>query len=175
MNAVVVYSSKTGFTKKYADWIASQLSVVSYDVSEVNKRFLKKYDTIIFGGGVYVGKISDAKFLEKNIPKLPHQHWLVFAVGLTPPDDLANQEKLMAENFSTEVLKRIDFFYFQGGIMTNKLPRTQKLTVNLLRKMVSFKKEPSEDEKWILEALSKDSDYSDMESVNVLLEKLDSV
>jgi len=172
MNAVVVYSSKTGFTKKYADWIAAQLNIVSYDISEVNKRFLKKYDTIIFGGGVYAGKISDAKFLNKNISKLAQQHWLVFAVGLTPADDLANIEKLKAENFESEDLKRIDFFYFQGGIDTNKLSRTQKLGVLALRKMVGFKKEPSVEEKWINESLDNDADYSDKASIQALIDKV---
>jgi menaquinone-dependent protoporphyrinogen IX oxidase len=169
MNAIVIYSSKTGFTKKYADWIAARLQVVSYDINDVNTRFLKKFDTIIFGGGVYAGKISDIKFVSKRLPKLDKQHWIVFAVGLTPSDNLDNQVKLQQTNFTQEEAKRVDFYYFQGGLNKERLPRTQKIVVSGLRKIVGMQKNPSADDQWILEALDKDTDFTQEEAINHLV------
>ena len=35
MKTVVIYKSRTGFTKKYAEWISEELSADIFDVSKV--------------------------------------------------------------------------------------------------------------------------------------------
>ena len=53
MNAIVVYKSKYGCTKTYAQWIAEELSCDICEQSEIKIDELKKYDIIIYGGGLY--------------------------------------------------------------------------------------------------------------------------
>lgn len=36
MKTIVIYKSKTGFVRKYAEWISEELSADIYDVSDVN-------------------------------------------------------------------------------------------------------------------------------------------
>lgn len=70
MKAVVIYKSKTGFTKKYAQWIAEDLSADIFEVSKVNMNMLNSYDTVIYGGSLYAVGINGVKLITQNIDKL---------------------------------------------------------------------------------------------------------
>lgn len=54
MKIVVIYQSKTGFTKKYAEWIAKTLSADIFEAEKVNIHILETYDTIIYGGSLHI-------------------------------------------------------------------------------------------------------------------------
>ena len=54
MVTAVIYASKTGSTKKAAEYIASKINGTAINVKE--KIDLTKYDRIIIGSGVYGGK-----------------------------------------------------------------------------------------------------------------------
>ena len=49
-NIAVVYCSRYGSTKQYAQWLAEDLGADLYDVRRVYKEKLETYDTIVFGG-----------------------------------------------------------------------------------------------------------------------------
>ena len=67
MRTVVIYKSKTGFTKKYAKWISEELSSDIFDISKVTANMLTAYDTVIYGGGLYAMGISGVKLITKNL------------------------------------------------------------------------------------------------------------
>lgn len=49
MNTIVIYNSQTGFTERYAKWIAEAAGARCLSLSEAKKRNLEKYDAIVFG------------------------------------------------------------------------------------------------------------------------------
>ena len=67
---LVIYKSKTGFTKRYAQWIKEDLScdIISYEKG-MNLSF-DSYDTVIYGGGFYAGKINGLNQFKKNLSKI---------------------------------------------------------------------------------------------------------
>ena len=49
MKTLVVYTSQTGFTKKYAGWIAEEMNADIYDLNDAKKKgddFFAGYDAI---------------------------------------------------------------------------------------------------------------------------------
>lgn len=46
MKTIVIFKSKTGFVKQYAEWIAEELSGDLYEASKVTAERLTSYDTI---------------------------------------------------------------------------------------------------------------------------------
>ena len=70
MNAIVVYKTKYGSTKTYAEWIAEELSADIRDAKTVKADDLLKYDTIIYGGGLYAEGINGVSLITKNYEKL---------------------------------------------------------------------------------------------------------
>ena len=42
MKTLIIYTSQTGFTKKYAQWIADEMSADIYDLKDAKKKEGKK-------------------------------------------------------------------------------------------------------------------------------------
>lgn len=136
---VVVYRSKTGFAKKYAEWLAEDLSADLFEVSRVNAAALRDYDTIIYGGSLYATGIIGVDFLKKNFAQLTGKKLVVFACGASP----ANEDllpKLITHNFTPDQQKQIKFFYFRGGFNFNKLPPFDRVLMTLLKWKMLLKK-----------------------------------
>ena len=63
---VVVYKSKYGATKKYAEWIAEDLHADLFEGKAASADALTAYDVIVYGGGLYAGGVSGLPFITKN-------------------------------------------------------------------------------------------------------------
>ena len=63
----LIYKSKYGSTKKYANWLKEKLKCDIYEGNKVKIKELLKYDTIIYGGGIYMGKLNGFDLIKKNI------------------------------------------------------------------------------------------------------------
>ena len=50
MKTVVIYNSQTGFTKRYAEWIAEETGADCFELNEAKKKSMDEYDAIVFGG-----------------------------------------------------------------------------------------------------------------------------
>lgn len=53
---IVVYKSRTGFTEKYAHWIAEDLHCDAVSLEKISASQMSRYDVIIFGGGIHAGR-----------------------------------------------------------------------------------------------------------------------
>lgn len=52
MKTIVIYTSQTGFTKRYAEWIAEATQADCFDLSAAKKKDLATYEAIIFVVGL---------------------------------------------------------------------------------------------------------------------------
>ena len=125
MKILVTYQSKTGFTKKYAEWISDELNGELLDIKKVNSENIQNYDFIIHGGWIMGGKIMG---LDK-IMKLNPKQSIVFGVGYTPKEDV-DIKKMMEEN----KLGNTPLFYYQGGMNPKKMGFISKMIVKMVTK-----------------------------------------
>lgn len=51
---VVIYKSKYGSSKKYAQWIAEEVNGDLFNSSNIKEEKLKEYDIIVYGGGGFM-------------------------------------------------------------------------------------------------------------------------
>ena len=58
MREIIVYCSKTGFTKRYAQWLQESLGCSCIPWEEVQTVGLGSYDTVIFASWIHAGKIQ---------------------------------------------------------------------------------------------------------------------
>ena len=86
MKTIVIYSSKTGFTRQYAEWIAKETGAECLPLAEAKKKDLAGYDAIVFGGWACVGSIKDIGLILFRLDRLhkhphhqpcPHRHILI--------------------------------------------------------------------------------------------------
>ena len=80
---IVIYKSKYGSTKYYADWIAKNIDADLLEVSEAKIEKLKNYHTIVYGGPLFAFRISGVKFITKNIEKIKHKKIVIFSNEIT--------------------------------------------------------------------------------------------
>ncbi len=141
---LIVYYSKTGFTKQYAEWIKDGLSKkTSCDLVPYKGRrkiAFGDYDVILFGGGFHAGQINGLKWFKAQIGKMPEQRKqsgriAVFATGAMPvgaPD----VEKSMRQNFTEQEWTQIKTFYLPGGLCYEKMGAGDKLMMSMFRAML---------------------------------------
>ena len=109
----VIYKSKYGATKRYAGWIALKLDADLYEVSDIRRKDLKAYDTIIYGGPLYIEKIKGIKFIINNYEYIKDKKLSVFMVGMREFDeDYINS--ILEDNIPKQVINNIKTFYLGG-------------------------------------------------------------
>ena len=87
---LVLFRSYYGSTLQYAQWLAQSLSCPCFDVRKVPKSSLIHHDPIVFGGGLYAGKMAGASALLREEALLLDKHLVVFTVGASDPTDTSN-------------------------------------------------------------------------------------
>lgn len=171
MNAIVIYKSKYGSTRQYAQWIADELSCRVTDVKGLKLEDILGYDVIIYGGGLYAETINGVSFITKNIDKLKDKKLIVYTTGITPVDCREYYDKLVAnKNFKGEAAEKIKMFNFLGKMVLSELSTVHRTAIKALKKLMSGKENPSEMEKLLIELCDCDGDYSDRDYIKPLVE-----
>ena len=82
--AIVIYTSKRGSTKQYAEWIAEDLECEAISLSDpsVKDIDLYEYDCIIYGGWIRGSGIVDFDKFGKLLDDELMQRLIVFGVGM---------------------------------------------------------------------------------------------
>lgn len=175
MKALVVYWSKTGFTEKYAKWIAEELNADLISGEKVEKDMLDEYDMYVFGGSLHAVGIGGAQFIKKNIDIIKNKKTAVFAAGASPGRREIIEE-VKAKNFRREELNAFRFFYLRGGFDFNKLSFKDKMLMRMMKWKLNKKKKSSkkltEDEEGMLDAFENPVDFTDRKNIQELIEYL---
>lgn len=112
-NGIVIYKSKYGATKKYADWL---VEMTGYDCMEIQKATLdvvSQYKTIVLCGGIYASGIAGLSFLKKHFRDLNGKKIAIFCVGASPYNEQAFNE-IKKHNLKDELCD-IPLFYGRGA------------------------------------------------------------
>ena len=116
MRALIVYGTKYGCTEKCVDILKSYLDIeVDVFNAKSNKIRLEKYDVVIIGGSVYMGKIQKevTHFCKRNIKKLLKKKLGIFVCCYTPNGTDGFFETL----FPVELLHHASYVTCVGGEM----------------------------------------------------------
>ncbi len=117
---IVLYRSRTGFSQRYAEWIAEDLACECRPIKGVKLDDLKDYGLVIYGAGVYAGMIAGAGKIKNWMEKSPEKIWIVFATGATPPKE-GYEELVFKTNFRKGESRPAHFYYFLAGINYEKM------------------------------------------------------
>jgi len=174
MKAIVIFSSKTGNTERYAKWIAGELGTKAVSVKDVKVKELVNYETVIYGAGIYAERINGIKFIKKNLNKFGGKRVVVFANGLSP-DEKDAVDKVKEKNFTPDEMKRIYFFYMRGAFDMEKLPFKEKMMMTMVRKMMKEGQDLKEDERMLLDAINEPVDHVKREHIKALVQNIKDV
>jgi len=131
---LILYASKYGVTRQYAEWLAEAVCGDCLPVSKARPDMLAAYSTVIFGGGLYASSISGIAFVIKNAARC--QRLAVFTVGLTDPS-LINHAEIVNHNLPPELRDTTAVFHLHGGIDYARLSLPHKLILAAAKKLAA--------------------------------------
>jgi menaquinone-dependent protoporphyrinogen IX oxidase len=171
MKTIVIYKSRYGSTKQYAEWIAEELVCEAREARTVNVDELIGYDTIIYGGGLYAEVIAGVTLITKNFDKLSDKKLIVFTTGITPLDVREYYDELVYDkNFKGEIREKVRVFNYLGKMILSELTLPHRTAIKALKKLMSGKENPTEMEKLLITLCDADGDFSDRSAIGELVE-----
>lgn len=175
MKSVVIYQSKYGATKKYAEWIAEELACDLYEKRAIGPKQLSKYDTIIYGGGLYAGGVSGIDLLQKNFRSLEDKNIILFTCGLADPMDpenVGNIRKGLEKELTPEMEEKIKIFHLRGSIDYGKLGMIHKVMMAMLMKVLKSRDAADlrNEDKEIIKTYGQAVDFTDKATIRPLLD-----
>lgn len=169
MKTVVVYRSKSGYTKTYAEWIAEELQCDLRTGDNTTIDDLDQYDVIIYGGGLYAVGINGISLIKNNLDKLHNKKLIVWATGSSPGREEELKE-VWAYNFTPEQMKHIKTFYLRGGFDYKKLNTGDKVLMRMLQVRLKLIKDKTEDQQGMLKAYDIPEYHCNKEHMKPLIE-----
>ncbi len=166
MKPLIIYKSRTGFTKQYAEWISAELGCEAKDFSEKNKISFDNVDMIIYGGRVHAGMIDSIEKM-KEFAADKNCKLVVFATGASPA---AIKEDVQAMWKNNKIDDTIPHFYMQSGLRYENMGAGDKLMMKMFASMMKSKKDKSEMEVGMAEAIQKSFDESSKDYIKPLVE-----
>lgn len=131
----VIYCSKTGFTRKYAEWLAEALGCEAIPYHQAVKTNWTDCDTVIFASWFHAGRIQKLDWF-KRLP-LTGKARIVAAVGAMPADAPEVQAALRS-NFADD-WAQFRVFYLPGGLCYEKMGAADRALMAIFRRMVRQK------------------------------------
>ena len=167
---VVIYKSKYGSAKRYAEWIAEETKADLFDASNIKADKLTEYDTIIYGGSLYAVGILGLKLIKDNFEKLNDKKIVIFSVGASSETQAAH-DAVVKNNFTDEMMAKIHFFMLRGAFDFNKLNTGDKMLMGLMKmRLKSIKAEDmDEDQKGLLDSYDNPVDFVDRGAIEPIL------
>jgi len=178
LKAAVLYRSKTGFTKKYAEWIAEDLSVDAHDLDDVRNlsELLQGIDTLVFGGGLYAIGINGLKKLLADESMRDIRNVFIFCTGLSIDSDEVQRE-IYENNIKGIDRLNIKLYYYRGGFDFKKLNRLDQLLMRMLKLKIVLKKKRkalASDELGMLAVFNRQVDFTDQKLIRKLVQDVQS-
>lgn len=171
MKTIVIYNSQTGFTKRYAEWIAAETGADCLELSDAKKKDLTAYDTIVFGSWACAGGISKVSWFKGNMDKWEDKKLIVFCVGGSPIDN-PDIDIAFKRIFNESEQKKVKTFYCPGGFNYEKMSAPSKLMMKMFIKTLKAKKDKSQEEQVMIDMISSSYDISDKKYIEPVLQCL---
>ena len=170
MKTLIVYTSQTGFTRKYSEWLADKLNADIYDLKSAQKLkadFFAAYDAIVYAGWIMAANVVKSKWFLEKAADWKEKRLAIMAVGGSPNDN-PDVEVTLHNMLSDEQRQYIRAFYCQGGFDYDKMKGPSKLAMKMF--VSALKKKPDEKSQQMAEYISKSYDISDVKYIEPIVD-----
>lgn len=173
MSRIIIYGSRYGTTRRYAEELAERTGIPVISYEEIND--LSGYETIIHMGGLYAGGVMGLKNTMKALPK--NANFIIVTVGLSDVNDEKNIENIrmsIRRQLPGEIYDHARIFHLRGGIDYQKLNFAHRTMMTLLYNKA--KKLPEEKKtaevRAMIETFNQKVDFVDFHSLDQIIDIL---
>ena len=171
---VVVYGSKYGNTRCYAEWIGKALSCEVVEYKDLVKEELPSYDTIIYGGGLYAGGVVGIDSLINNWDLIHDKEVILFTCGLADTSNAQNTNHIKAEIkkvVGEDKFAHLAVFHLRGGIDYKRLNLVHKMMMWMMYHMLKHKESTAlrDEDKEMIATYGQRVDFREEASIDSLV------
>jgi menaquinone-dependent protoporphyrinogen IX oxidase len=130
MNGHVIFTSKYGATKQYAEWIGQHFNIPVHS-TELLKNDVPVGDYYILGSPVYMGKVIISSWLKAHESFFRNKKVFLFVVGGTRPEEKEAVSRIMSDNFPHDNSIKIETFYLRGRCTKSLLGFKDRLLLSI--------------------------------------------
>lgn len=166
---LVVYRSKYGATKRYAELLGQRLGCPVLENRGLGNGAFAGVGTVILCGGVYASQVLGSKLLHQAEKALKGKRLAVLAVGASPYD--AKALAALKARTLKGAFADVPLFYARGAWREGEMGLVDRTLCKLLQKEVA-KKDPATLEPWeaaLINAMGADHDWVDAKELAPLL------
>lgn len=136
MITAIVYQSKTGFTKQYAEMLSSECGISVYTLDEA-KKSLSKSDSVIFLGWLFASKIVGFDKADKLFDVKA-----VCGVGMSAESETVYSQMKQANPQISDK----NLFYLRGGYEPKKNSFIKHKLIGMIAKSIDSKADKTPDD-----------------------------
>jgi len=171
---LVLYKSKYGSTKQYAEWIAAELKADLCEPPDFKEDW-EKYSKVIYCGGLYANRINGLGFIAKNAANLRRKKIVIVACGLSYPHIELSVARIidgLARKLPKTIHPNVRMFMVRGSIKYSQLGFFEKIILNMLERTIR-KKDPQTlgpEEQEMLSVLGRDFSFVDRSFIQPIID-----
>lgn len=175
MNRIILYGSKYGTTKRYAEELERRTGIPCRNCKEVTS--LSSCEEVIHLGGIYAGQILGLAHTVKLLRREPAARLFVVTVGLSDPADEANLRNIrnfIKKQLTDSLWSEKKLFHLRGGIDYSRLSAPHRAMMGLLYSRVKRipPEERNSETRGLIETFGRKVDFTDFESLNEMISLL---
>jgi len=145
MNGIIIYKSRYGSTRQYAEWVREATGFALYEVRQA-PRDLRAYDTVVIGSSVFAGHVALAKWIVAHWPALQGKRVVLMLVNVTAdPEEVA---KFVPQSLPPEIASQLKVFPVGGRY---QLERMSFLDRTMIKMVASLEKQPEKKQELLIE------------------------
>ncbi len=174
MKTLIIYTSQTGFTKKYAEWLAQKTGGDMLELKEAQKKddaFFAGYEAIVYGGWVMAASVVKVKWFLNKAASWKDKKLAIYCVGGSPNDN-PDVEVMLNKLLDQEQREYIKAFYCQGGFNYERMNAPSRLAMKMFVSALKKKKDPTEEEKIMTQMVATSYDISDEKYLEPIVDYL---
>lgn len=131
MRGVIIYKSKYGATRQYAQWLSNELKFPAVHPEEINADDIINADLVVFGSAVYMGKLLIKNWLKRNLDLVKNKKLFLFIVCATPPAEKEKLNEIVKNNVPLSIMDRTTIHFLHGKMNIKGLTWTDRLFLKM--------------------------------------------
>ena len=175
MKSVILYGSRYGSARRYAQELSKQTDIPAVSYQEAPP--LSKLETIVYIGALYAGGVLGLTKTLRRQSFGEHQRLVIVTVGLADPDILQNRENIrnaLQKQIPAQLYGRAAVFHLRGAIDYQALSLGHRTMMALLHRSLQKKpaEEWSEEDRALMETYGKQADFVDFVSLRLIINEM---
>lgn len=172
MNPILLYGSRYGSARRYAEELGRQLAVTPLPFSQAPA--LSSYDTIVYLGSLYAGGVLGLAKTFRRVSLRPGQRLILVTVGLANPahgETRAHIRAGLKGQLSQDLLDQAKVFHLRGGIDYSRLSLPHRAMMGMLHQKLkrTAPEALTEDDRALLATYGKKVDFVDLRALAPVL------